>query len=187
MSGNWSLTLPLPVTNCTIYRLANSAGCLFLYHLCGSPRFFGCIPFPLFLSGFGVDFLDFASTTAFCWGVSLPAGSDKGYSPLTSAAFSRNCCTKKLFFSSTRKRAFPTLPSGRVSRQKSLVNEAVGGVDDPAARWSSTHKRALPTLPSGRVSQQNALVNEAVGGVDDPTARWFQQLKVSACWFRFKK
>jgi hypothetical protein len=26
MSGNWSLTLPLPVTNCTIYRLANSAG-----------------------------------------------------------------------------------------------------------------------------------------------------------------
>jgi hypothetical protein len=29
-------------------------------------------------------------------GVSLPAGSDKGYSPLTSAAFLKNCCTKKL-------------------------------------------------------------------------------------------
>jgi hypothetical protein len=29
-------------------------------------------------------------------GISLPAGSDKGYSPLTSAAFLKNCCTKKL-------------------------------------------------------------------------------------------
>jgi hypothetical protein len=29
-------------------------------------------------------------------GVSLPAGSDKGFSPLTSAAFLKNCCTKKL-------------------------------------------------------------------------------------------
>jgi hypothetical protein len=29
-------------------------------------------------------------------GVSLPAGSDKGCSPLTSAAFLKNCCTKKL-------------------------------------------------------------------------------------------
>jgi hypothetical protein len=88
---------------------------------------------------------------------------------LTSAAFSRNCCTKKLSFSSTLKRALPTLPRGRVSRQNTLVNEAVGGVDDPTARWAA---RWLPTLPRGRVSRQNALVNEAVGGVDDPTARW---------------
>jgi hypothetical protein len=29
-------------------------------------------------------------------GVSLPAGSDEGYSPSTSAAFLKNCCTKKL-------------------------------------------------------------------------------------------
>jgi hypothetical protein len=29
-------------------------------------------------------------------GVSSPAGDDKGYSPLTSAAFLKNCCTKKL-------------------------------------------------------------------------------------------
>jgi hypothetical protein len=28
--------------------------------------------------------------------VSSPAGYDKGYSPLTSAAFLKNCCTKKL-------------------------------------------------------------------------------------------
>jgi hypothetical protein len=30
-------------------------------------------------------------------GVSSPAGDDKGSSPLTSAAFLKNCCTKKLF------------------------------------------------------------------------------------------
>jgi hypothetical protein len=29
-------------------------------------------------------------------GVSSPAGDDKGYSPLTLAAFLKNCCTKKL-------------------------------------------------------------------------------------------
>jgi hypothetical protein len=29
-------------------------------------------------------------------GVSSPAGDDKGSSPLTSAAFLKNCCTKKL-------------------------------------------------------------------------------------------
>jgi hypothetical protein len=29
-------------------------------------------------------------------GVSSPAGDDKGFSPLTSAAFLKNCCTKKL-------------------------------------------------------------------------------------------
>jgi hypothetical protein len=28
--------------------------------------------------------------------VSLPAGSDEGFSPSTSAAFLKNCCTKKL-------------------------------------------------------------------------------------------
>jgi hypothetical protein len=31
-------------------------------------------------------------------GVSSPAGDDKGSSPLTSAAFLKNCCTKKLLF-----------------------------------------------------------------------------------------
>jgi hypothetical protein len=30
--------------------------------------------------------------------VSLPAGSDEGYSPSTSAAFLKNCCTKKLLY-----------------------------------------------------------------------------------------
>jgi hypothetical protein len=30
--------------------------------------------------------------------VSSPAGDDKGSSPLTSAAFLKNCCTKKLLF-----------------------------------------------------------------------------------------
>jgi hypothetical protein len=44
---------------------------------------------------------------------------------------------KKTFLSvSTLSRALPTLPSGRVSQQKSLIDEAVGGVDDPTARWS---------------------------------------------------
>jgi hypothetical protein len=66
-------------------------------------------------------------------------------------------------------RWLPTLPSGRVSQPNAFVDEAVGGVDDPTARWAA---RWLPTLPRGRVSRQNALVNEAVGGVDDPTARW---------------
>jgi hypothetical protein len=33
-------------------------------------------------------------------------------------------------------RSLPTLPSGRVSWQNALVDEAVGGVDDPTARWS---------------------------------------------------
>jgi hypothetical protein len=37
-----------------------------------------------------------------------------------------------IFFS-----ALPTLPSGRVSRQNAFVNEAVGGVDDPAVRWKA--------------------------------------------------
>jgi hypothetical protein len=32
--------------------------------------------------------------------VSLPAGSDEGYSPSTSAAFLKNCCTKKLLYCS---------------------------------------------------------------------------------------
>jgi hypothetical protein len=96
--GNWSLTLPLPVVpvpstgsptplaafSCTIYvaRL----------------DFTGCVPFPFFLSGFGVDTLDFACVVAFHWGVSPSADGDKGCSPLTSAAFSRNCCTKKLLY-----------------------------------------------------------------------------------------
>ena len=31
-------------------------------------------------------------------GISLPAGSDQGCSPLTSPTFLKNCCTKKLLF-----------------------------------------------------------------------------------------
>jgi hypothetical protein len=45
---------------------------------------------------------------------------------LTSAAFSRNCCTKKLFFSSTFPRTLPTLPCGRVSQQKSPFRRSGG-------------------------------------------------------------
>jgi hypothetical protein len=36
-------------------------------------------------------------------GVSSPAGDDKGSSPLTSAAFLKNCCTKKLLILSLPK------------------------------------------------------------------------------------
>jgi hypothetical protein len=36
-------------------------------------------------------------------GVSSPAGDDKGCSPLTSAAFLKNCCTKKLSILSLQK------------------------------------------------------------------------------------
>jgi hypothetical protein len=109
--------------------------------------------------------------------VSPSADGDKGCSPLTSSAFSEEKAAQKNFYNRVRshERYPPSLVGGSVDKNR-LVNEAVGGVDDPTARWSSTLKRALPTLPRGRVSRQNALVNEAVGGVDDPTARWLPTL-----------
>jgi hypothetical protein len=57
---------------------------------------------------------------------------------------------KKLLSSSTLSRALPTLPSGRVSQQKSPVNEAVEGVDDPAARW---HGHYPPSPVGGSVGK----------------------------------
>jgi hypothetical protein len=60
--------------------------------------------------------------------LSLPAGSDQRSS-------------------GTLARALPTLPSGRVGRQKSPVNEAVKGVDDPTARWHGHYyERQLTAL-----------------------------------------
>jgi hypothetical protein len=52
---------------------------------------------------FSLEILSDFSPSSPCAGsmaqrVSLPAGSDKGFSPLTSAAFLKNCCTKKLSF-----------------------------------------------------------------------------------------
>jgi hypothetical protein len=44
-------------------------------------------------------------------------------------------CNFRCSFSDISQSALPTLPSGRVSWQKASIYEAVGGVDDPAARW----------------------------------------------------
>jgi hypothetical protein len=89
-----------------------------------------------------VDTPNFICVIAFHEGVSLPAGSDKGYSPLTSTAFFEKKAAQKNFsFFGTLSRALPTLPSGRVSQQNAFVNEAVGGVDDPTARWFQQLKR----------------------------------------------
>jgi hypothetical protein len=54
--------------------------------------------FSFFLSGFGVDTLNLTSTEIFTGGISLPAGSDKGYSPLTSTAFFEKKAAQKNFY-----------------------------------------------------------------------------------------
>jgi hypothetical protein len=53
--------------------------------------------FSFFLSGFGVCPSNLTSTEIFTGGVSLPAGSDKGCSPLTSTAFSEEKAAQKNF------------------------------------------------------------------------------------------
>jgi hypothetical protein len=87
---------------CTIYRLANSAGEPFLYHLCGTTRFYWIRFFTFFLSGFGVDALNFTSTEIFTGGISPSADGDKGYSPLTSTAFSEEKAAQKNFYHRVR-------------------------------------------------------------------------------------
>jgi hypothetical protein len=80
-------------------------------------------------------FSEFDKYQIFHWGCFAACGQRQGLLALDLVRFFEKKRRKKLLSSSTLSRALSTLPGGRVSRQNAFVNEAVEGVDGPAARW----------------------------------------------------
>jgi hypothetical protein len=77
-------------------------------------------------------------------GVSPSADGDKGYSPLTSTAFFEKKAAQKNFYNRVRSNGYyPPSPVGGSVSKNPPVNEAVGGVDDPTARWQRYVGREL--------------------------------------------
>jgi hypothetical protein len=78
--------------------------------------------FSFFLSGFGVCSPNLKSTEIFTGGISLPAGSDKGCSPLTSTAFFEKKAAQKNFYHRVRfHERCPPSPVGESVNQNRLI------------------------------------------------------------------